>query len=364
MQYNPNGEKSLVISKAYEYNKEGYLAKESIIQSGGEKKSKVIQYPNDYDRGTEFLDEMKDKNLLSYPVEVVEYIENESEAISSAVISGNINKYNIVGNGLLDESLMLEIDTPLSLSNFKFSNQKLGVSPQLGNNLIYQEDPHYVSRIKFDLYDNYGNIIQFSPNTSATTSLLWGYSGMYPIAEVIGSSSTDMAYSSFEVVGEGGGWIYDHDFIVEDPSSPSGKKIFPLTPNLKLEKDKLNANKSYVISYWRKSNEASPVKVSGEHKTVRGETVNGWTYEEKLIRGKTDIVLSGEIPIDEVRLYPEGTSMTTRIYDPLIGMTFLNNGRGYGTIYNYDGLGRINGVRDEEGALLESYKYMFSMEDQ
>jgi len=362
VQYNSNGYVDFVVAKAYEYNKEGYLAKESIIQSGGEKKSKVTLYPNDYANGTEFLDAMKDKNILSYPVEMVEYIENETEGISSAVISGNINKYNITGNGLVDESFILEIEAPLSFTNFKFSNQKLGISPELGTNQIYQEDSHYASIIKFDRYDNYGNIIQLSPKTSPTTSLLWGYSGMYPIAEVIGARSWEMAFTSFEVLNEGGGWIYDHDQVVEDPSSPSGKNIFPLTLNFNLQKDKLIADKSYVISYWRKSNGASSVSVSGEYNSVTGETVNGWTYEEKWIRGKTAIDLTGEIPIDEVRLYPVGTSMTTRIYNPLIGMTFLNNGRGYGANYQYDGLGRLGHIQDEEGILLESYKYIFSSE--
>ena len=88
--------------------------------------------------------------------------------------------------------------------------------------------------------------------------------------------------------------------------------------------------------------------------------VNDWTYYEyKVNQGTVNPAITGTGTIDEVRLYPDNAKMGTTTYDPTKGKTSecdINNRILY---YEYDGLGRIVGVRDEKRNLIKTYEYHF-----
>jgi len=62
---------------------------------------------------------------------------------------------------------------------------------------------------------------------------------------------------------------------------------------------------------------------------------------------------------DDVRIYPSDAQMTTCTYEPLIGMTSqcdVNNKFGY---YEYDGLGRLKLIKDQDGNILKTFDYNY-----
>lgn len=63
--------------------------------------------------------------------------------------------------------------------------------------------------------------------------------------------------------------------------------------------------------------------------------------------------------LDEVRVHPEGSFMTTYTYDPLIGMTSQTGPDGVTLTYAYDDLGRLVGVKDHLGNLVKHYEYHY-----
>jgi len=95
--------------------------------------------------------------------------------------------------------------------------------------------------------------------------------------------------------------------------------------------------RSYVIQWWN--------------------WVNGqWIFHEQPYTA--NMVLTGIL--DDVRVFPSDALMTTYTYAPQVGMTSQIDPAGRATVYQYDGLGRINLVRDNDGNILRKYCYNYA----
>ena len=101
---------------------------------------------------------------------------------------------------------------------------------------------------------------------------------------------------------------------------------------------------SYLLSYWESSdNGASWQRVQQTLEVAEAST----SYE---------LSAAGKI-IDELRIQPTGSEMTTYTHLPGVGMTSQTDPNGYTTYYEYDALGRLSAIRDNERRLLKSYQY-------
>ena len=101
---------------------------------------------------------------------------------------------------------------------------------------------------------------------------------------------------------------------------------------------------SYLLSYWESSdNGASWQRVQQMLEVTEAST----SYE---------LSAAGKI-IDELRIQPTGSEMTTYTHLPGVGMTSQTDPNGYTTYYEYDALGRLSAIRDNERRLLKSYQY-------
>jgi uncharacterized protein RhaS with RHS repeats len=78
----------------------------------------------------------------------------------------------------------------------------------------------------------------------------------------------------------------------------------------------------------------------------------------------SSITISGSnIIIDELRLYPKNSLMTTFTYDPFIGMTSQTDSKNYTIYYVYDGSRRLSTIKDEDGNILETFQYNYSTDN-
>jgi YD repeat-containing protein len=126
----------------------------------------------------------------------------------------------------------------------------------------------------------------------------------------------------------------------------------------------LSAATTYVVSYW--SNTGSSYSVTGSMGFTQGKTIaiNGgsWTYFEHTVTGTPTVSVSsasGTGNIDELRLYPQGSQMTTYTYSPLMGMTSQCDVDSRVTYYTYDALGRLRYIRDQDGNIIKTYQYHY-----
>ncbi len=95
---------------------------------------------------------------------------------------------------------------------------------------------------------------------------------------------------------------------------------------------------------------------------VKGVTINGWTFFEHRITGIEQINFGGSGDIDELRLYPTDTQMTSYTYTPLLGMTSQTDQNGVSTFYEYDTFGRLKQVKDQDGNIVKTYDYHYQVQ--
>jgi YD repeat-containing protein len=110
-----------------------------------------------------------------------------------------------------------------------------------------------------------------------------------------------------------------------------------------------------VVSYWSKG---GAYAVNGSS-YMQGVTVNGWTYFEHTLTGKNAVEVIGNGRIDELRLYPSDSQMTTYTYDPLVGMTSMTDAKGQTTTYEYDSFQRLKVIKDQNGKILKQMDYHY-----
>ncbi len=88
-----------------------------------------------------------------------------------------------------------------------------------------------------------------------------------------------------------------------------------------------------------------------------------WRFYQARIRiHKVDplLLLGGShVLIDDLHLYPADARLTTYTYKPLVGVESVIDESNYTTRYEYDGFGRLQTVRDDDGKVLTTQEYRF-----
>jgi hypothetical protein len=267
---------------------------------------------------TTALSTMLTKNMVSQPVESEQYIKG-------VLIKKALTNYKVESNGYIQpDNVML----------------------QVASNPIE-------TRVLFNRYDNYGNLIQQQKDNDAYRTYIWDYSHQYPIAQCINADSVDIAYSSFEADGTG---TWTIPSVTRDTGGITGTSSYNLSNGSVIRAGLTTAN-SYVVSFWART--SSSVTVTGGSGAVIGKTIGGWTYHEYSLTGSSTATVSGSGDIDELRLYPSTAQMTTYTYNPLIGMTSQCDVDNRVTYYLYDGLNRVIVVSDQDHNIVKTYQYHY-----
>lgn len=225
-----------------------------------------------------------------------------------------------------------------------------------GNTIVL--DSRYLDEASYSF--SAGHPQQVTGHDGVAMSYLWDYSNKEPIAKVANATVDQVAYTSFEADGAGG-WNIGAGSI-NAAIGLTGRQSFSLTGTI--SKLGLTAANTYVVSYWVQGT-SNPFGVSGTllGSPMQGKTViiNGsqWTYFEYKVTGATTITLSGTGTLDELRLYPANAQMITYSYTPSIGMTSQCDVGNRVSYYEYDGLGRLKDMKDQDGNVLKTIDYHY-----
>lgn len=316
---------SLTAVKSFHYNSLGQVVHEEVANSKNQIKSVDYTYPIDVPNPDPVVQMMINKNLLDY-------------------LQGQVTKMN--GSVELSRIKNTYAQTP--------SGDVQPVQIQQSNNGGAFYDA--VSDIK---YDSKNNLIQFNKNGDIT-SYIWDYNQNIRIADVLNASYTDVAYTSFEADGMGN-WDGINTANIQIGGGISGDNCYNQN-NSSISKSNLDAAKNYVITYWSKT---GPFAVSGTltgyPKVLGSVQLNGykWTLYEHIIAGQSTATLSGNGSLDELRLYPKQAQMVTYTYKPLIGLTTQCDANNRITFYEFDALGRLSVVRDQNNNILKKICYNY-----
>jgi hypothetical protein len=235
----------------------------------------------------------------------------------------------------------------------------------------------------FDNYDQHGNMLSVSKPLGAKMNYLWGYKKIYPIAQVKAGTSPQIAFTNCEerltdVDEDNNG--SNMSFYTDDPAyfpsdSHTGRHSFKLTDgtgHVITTSNKLPAG-NYIFNYWSKGSGSGNVSVVSidEGYNILSNTdlpanANGWEYHEL----KLNIPVSDwftiypndsglPLLVDDIRIHPVGSEMTTYTYDPMVGMTSMTDAKGMTTYYEYDSFKRLSNIKDKEGNIIKHFDYRY-----
>ena len=206
--------------------------------------------------------------------------------------------------------------------------EPITIQTKQGTNPIFETRINYVFNTK-------GNVVSAYKENDIRTSYIWGYNDTYPIAKAVNAKHTDLIHTSFE---DANG--------VYDSNCKTGRKVRKTAFYYSIGG---LSNGSYILTYWKRSGgiwslqTVSITKDSGSapNRYIQASSVN---------------------PIDEVRLYPAMSLMTTYTYDPLIGMTSSTDENNKTTYFEYDTFGRLKNIQDQDLLKMQEYIYHYKQQ--
>jgi hypothetical protein len=336
----------------YYYNRDNYQValvrtlfyeKESMLKTH----VKEVQYVQNYISGVTNnieLNRLYDNNLINEPVSTAEYDNND-------LLNAKVTVYTTLDNGDVKPGKILEqrLSIPGQGATFYFPN-------------IGETNAGFKSIQEF-IYDKDGNLTGLKDEGSRKVANIYGYRNKYVVASIINDdvvvnnikgSIADGAYCSFEEDNEWGNWLPVG--IFNKPAiGITGAKSLAMASGNSLNAT-LNSTKSYILSFWSGSG-AVNLSINAAAPKVVGP-INGFTYYEyELPAGNSTITLTGSATIDELRLYPKNARMRTVTYDPVLGQTSECDENNRITYYEYDNLGRLSMIKDENRNIVKVYEY-------
>lgn len=329
------------------------LQKGKIVQK--DVNSLIIQltyYPTDFNIPGSALEKLKEINAVHTPVSTETWMlkfNSQQPLITVEMLNATVTEYKLYTFGSRQEvkpwkSWQLKSKTPVASS------------------VIGTHNPSVLLRVPslFKLqsemtYDYDGNLVQTNVNDNVT-SFINDYSDRYVVASVANAAYTDIAYTSFEA-NRTGGWVFNTSSI-NSTAGLTGVKSFNLDVSNTVTRSGLNSGKTYIVTYWVKDDRTSPILVNG----VQGELLfesHNWQLYRHEISGTTSVAISGGGKIDELRLYPKGALMSTVTYKEGVGKTNDCDANNRLLFYEYDQLGRLIIVRDQNRNIIKTYEYNY-----
>lgn len=331
------------------------LTREERINTRGETIRKFMSYPLDFGLGNPQIEEMNQKHLLDYPIEIVETLQGIG---LDYVLSGKINLYKSGGQGLLDQVLILEAADPINSYDFKLSNKPLGVFPPNSQVSSFQPDSRYKSRINIDSYQD-GQISQLRMNGGTPQSVIWDHGGQYIVLLAKNSALTDVYYTSFETARKGG-WSFSGSPI-SSVDAKTGGMVYNLSQGpVSVNNPSASSGNPFKLSFWAKR-----ISGSGAWSIVGGSLnlTSEWIFIERIITQSSFSLSGSDILIDELRLHPINALVTTFTYQPLVGITSQSDERNNIIYYNYDLHGRLLNSKNIDNSFLKIYEYGYATEN-
>ena len=260
------------------------------------------------------------------------------------LVSGTFNEYKVFNSSFYKPGTIYKLVT--NAPSTDLTESSVNASDQVIMHPAYQQN------ISLDAYTSQGNVNQQHKIQDINYAYIWDYKETFPVAEVTNASQPAIAFTSFEADGSGnwaitGGATNTTDAI-------TGRKSYNLGGGASITRSGLVAQ-NYLVSYWVKNGSVSVNSGGGTVKMSK----NGWSYVEHTVTGAS-VIVTGTGTIDELRLYPVAAKMTTYTYDPLIGMTSQCDANGKISYFEYDALGRLSYIRDQDKNILKRICYNYA----
>lgn len=320
--------------------------------------------------------------IKNYPVEqiITQVQTGTAPAGSDQITGGMIYKYDAL-KPVVRQVLALELNEPFNPVSY---------SPTPVYHFTYAHvntSGNFTYDSRYKVQQTINALTAFPPGVPAKplsvisnnnpTAYTWDYNLQYLTSKTSGASADQVAYTSFEgtylVAGASednkGRWQFDKNKIVTD--GITGEKCINFNgssfgTNYVISDFNLVAGKKYILSWWSKGislvikngmADISPPHFGTSEWKFNSVTITGSGAQVSLAIQPGSLVNSY---LDEVRLLPEQAAMTSYTYDPATGnVTSITDERGNISKYEYDLMGRLIRIKDEQGNILKQNTYQY-----
>lgn len=267
------------------------------------------------------LDAMLAAGMIAQPIEKIK-IKN------GAIIEGKLFLYKTIGQNvpILAKTKTLSLGIPIDTVDFKISS--------INSSKKFYHDARYVFVNNYDNYDDKLNLISYHKDNCQPQSVIYGYNSSLPIASisnaVVGTTNNQAFHTSFE------------DVVSAKTlnSAKTGNKV--LNGSYVVSLSNFKAGK-YVLSYWK----TSTSNIKWEMVEIELDVPSTTSYT----------IGNSALYIDEIRVAPKNSVMTTYTYIPSVGKTSETDTNGTTIYYEYDSFGRLMKVYDNDKNKIKEYEY-------
>jgi hypothetical protein len=308
------------------------------IESNGDMEFKTFRYNNSF---------LTQHHILNTPFETTTSFQRKGEG-TRYYTGESVTEYTSTDNGNIvpARTLTQRFAVPVPESAMVFYDYE-----NSSYNPPYKETQTFV-------YDANSNLSGLKDEGNRVVTNIYGYNDKYVVANIINADpdADKSAFTSFETDDfTRSGWTMN-GAAVYSSNAITGSRSLTLSSGKSLSAVSLNTAKAYRLSFWASN---SGISVSGNATLVKSAPAkNGFTYYEyNIAQGTSSVTLTGSANIDELRLYPQSARMRTVTYDALIGKTSECDENNRITYYEYDELGRMRFIKDEDKNIVKMYEY-------
>lgn len=218
---------------------------------------------------------------------------------------------------------------------------------------------------KYDIehYDEQGGILQQRKINDFPFSYIRDVMNGRITAEVSNAAYSNIAFTSFESeYAPGSGWAIGAlpAYSRNNTDAFSGRYCYSLSDG-SITKTSLATGVRYIVSYWSKN---GAYNVNGIAAVAGRTNAAGWTYyEHTTSNATTGVTVSGNGLIDELRLFPEQAEMVTYTYETGGAMLSKNTAGNIITHFEYDAMGRLKLLRDQDKNIIRMFDYQFGQQE-
>jgi hypothetical protein len=344
------------------YNSQQNIKERSVLGSDNKLTKVIYKYAADYpstgtDNASLAIANLKNKNYNNAIIEKIT-IKSNADGSGAVVLGAELNFYDVTRPDFRKQ-LKLSQTNPVAYT--PAFESYIGADNLFHYNAGYEASPVY----EVDLYNSTGNILQERDRQGIVSSYLWDNENQLAVM-CKGAEYNDIASTSFETANTGN-WTYTGGSVA-DITAPTGKLVGSVAVSAGLNK-LINSTKTYQLSLWVKG--VKPVftaylSAAGWDITPQislARSSNGWDLYQGTLNGIDRIRIDNPGPaisyFDEARLYTTQAVMTSYAYEPLIGIISECDANNRIFHYEYDNLGRLNLIRDQDGNVVKKICYNF-----
>lgn len=300
--------------------------------------------------------ELLRQHMVAFPLEQVTTLRTSRDTL---VTAGTLTLPRRLAPGVVVAARQLTYRTPAPQPWRRFSASSIRQG-------MLRYDPLYQPELIYDRYNASARLLQAHRVGGSAQSYLWDAVSAQPVAQATGASAGQIAFTSFEEP-ISGTWSYDPAHCVPG-GRLGGRRAYRLASAVTYTVES-TASTGYEVTVWVQGG-LPALAVDGVAVSSSPVVLVSDAYGWQLLRwrvaaqaGQTLALRSanaGPVLLDEVRLCPVGAQLETQTYDALRGMTSRTDPSGRTIVYEYDALGRLQRVRDEQGRIITEQEYKYA----